>query len=46
MTWVNTWKGGRTFYTSLGVPAILWTLILNGWSMPSLTAKWKVPTTK
>jgi len=20
VTWVNTWKGGRTFYTSLGVP--------------------------
>ena len=20
ITWVNTWKGGRTFYTSLGVP--------------------------
>ena len=20
VTWVNTWKGGRTFYTSLGIP--------------------------
>ena len=20
VTWANTWKGGRTFYTSLGVP--------------------------
>jgi len=20
VSWVNTWKGGRTFYTSLGVP--------------------------
>ena len=48
VTWVNTWKGGRTFYTSLGVPADFVDadfkrLLVNAifW-----TAKWKVPTTK
>ena len=48
VTWVNTWKGGRTFYTSLGVPkdfedADFKRLLVNAifW-----TAKWKTPTVK